>query len=250
MSQTTSSVQIAIPRDREETPFLFPAAHFIPSSKGNYSAEKRPYFFRRYSLTGGKSIIGSYSSTSGPSQKVTRKRWRRWLLPLLIGFVALVLNVVVYFLLPPEVISHLGRLGYVGAFVVAAFANATVIVPVPYYPVIARLAQALNVWGVIVAAAAGSAIGESVAYFVGRSGHRVVKESRASSWIERQMRQPWRAAIVLFAISAPPNPAFDVAGLLAGALGVPLWLFLVSVFLGRMIRMGLVAFAGLTFDWV
>lgn len=212
--------------------------------------EKRPYFFRRYSLTGGKTIVGVYSSTTGPSQKVTGKRWRRWLLPLLIGFVALVLNVVVYLLLPPEVISHLGRLGYVGAFVVAAFANATVIVPVPYYPVIARLAQALNVWGVIIAAAAGSAIGESVAYFVGRSGHRAVKETTASGWIERQMRQPWRAALVLFAISAPPNPAFDVAGLLAGALGIPLWLFLVSVFLGRIIRMGLVAFAGLTFDWV
>lgn len=188
--------------------------------------------------------------TQRPPERVTRKRWRRWLLPLLIGFAALVLNAVVYLLLPPELVSRIGRLGYVGAFVAAAFANATVIIPVPYYPVIARLAQALNVWGVIIAAAAGSAIGELVAYFVGRSGHSAVEETRAGGWVRRQMRKPWRTALVLFALSAPPNPAFDIAGLMAGALGIPLWLFLPSVFLGRIVRMTLVAFAGLTFDWV
>jgi membrane protein YqaA with SNARE-associated domain len=130
----------------------------------------------------------------------------------------------------------------------AAVANATILIPVPYYPVIARLAQALNVWGVILAAAAGSALGESVAYFVGRSGKGVVQHSSFSDWIQRQMRNKWRAALVLFLLSAPPNPAFDVAGLLAGAFGLPLWVFLISVFLGRIIRMGLVAFAGLTLN--
>jgi membrane protein YqaA with SNARE-associated domain len=180
----------------------------------------------------------------------SRKGWRRWWKPILITFAALILNALAYLLLPPQIISRLGRLGYLGSFVVAAVANATVFVPVPYYPVIARLAQALNVWGVILAAAAGSAIGESVAYFVGRSGHGAIKETRISGWMEGQMRKPWRAALVLFALSAPPNPAFDVAGLLAGALGIPLWLFLVSVFLGRIIRMALVAFAGLTLDWI
>jgi membrane protein YqaA with SNARE-associated domain len=133
---------------------------------------------------------------------------------------------------------------------VALIANATVFIPVPYYPIIARLAQVLNVWGIILAAAAGSAIGESVAFFVGRSGRRVVQESRINNWLQRQMRHPWRAGVVLFAFSAPPNPAFDVAGLIAGAFGVPLWLFLISVFLGRIVRMSLVAFAGVWFDWI
>jgi membrane protein YqaA with SNARE-associated domain len=184
------------------------------------------------------------------SAKDKPKGWRRWWKPIVIGTSALVLNAVVYLLLPPTVVAHFGRLAYAGAFVVAAIANATVFVPVPYYPIIGRLAQALNVWGVILAAAAGSAIGESVAYFVGRSSHAAIQETRVDNWMERQMRQPWRAAAVLFLLSAPPNPAFDVAGLLAGAFGIPLWLFLVSVFLGRIIRMGLVAFAGLTLDWI
>jgi len=179
------------------------------------------------------------------------KKSRRGLwVSLALGIAALVLNGVVYLLLPHRVVEHLGRFGYVGAFVVAFIANATVFIPVPYYPIIARLAQVLNVWVVIVAAAAGSALGESVAYFVGRSGRRTVQSSRINNWLQKQMRHPWRAGIVLFAFSAPPNPVFDVAGLTAGAFGVPLWLFLVSVFLGRIVRMALVVFLGVSFDWI
>lgn len=187
------------------------------------------------------------------SDQVNRspKKSKRGLwLSILIGFAALVFNGIVYLMLPHSVVERLGRLGYLGAFVVAAIANATVFVPVPYYPIIARLAEVLNVWGVILAAAAGSALGETVAYLVGRSGHRAVEQTRISNWMRRQMRHPWRAGLVLFGLSAPPNPAFDVAGLLAGALGVPLWLFLLSVFLGRIVRMSLVAFAGMAFDWI
>ncbi len=180
--------------------------------------------------------------------KQSQKRGRWWKL-LAIGFLALILNAIVYLLLPPEVTIKLGRLGYVGAFVVAGLANATVFIPVPYYPIIARLAEVLNVWGVVVAAALGSAVGESVAFFLGRTGHHEIQATRINGWIQRQMRQPWRAALVLFALSAPPNPAFDVAGLVAGALGIPFWLFFTTVFLGRIIRMSLVAFAGLTLDW-
>ena len=183
------------------------------------------------------------------SRNVRKKRRGLWL-SIAIGFAALVLNVIAYVMLPNDVVAHLGRLGYLGAFVVAAIANATVFIPVPYYPVIARLAQVLNVWGIILAAAAGSALGETVAYLVGRTGRSAVQQTRINNWMQRQMRHPWRAGVVLFAFSAPPNPAFDVAGLLAGAFGVPLWLFLVSVFLGRIVRMSLVAFAGLAFDWL
>ncbi len=180
----------------------------------------------------------------------TPSRWRVWRGPILIGLLALALNVAAYLLLPPNLVAHLGVLGYLGAFIIAGVANATVLIPVPYYPIIARLAQVLNVWGVIVAAAAGSTIGELVAFFVGRTGKGVVESTRMNVWIQKQMLHPWRAALVLFGLSAPPNPAFDVAGLLAGAFGIPVWLFLVSVFFGRIIRMSLVAFAGLRFDWI
>lgn len=183
---------------------------------------------------------------------VVKRQWRRWIVPLMVGITALLLNLVVYFLLPKEIIAAIGAYGYAGAFAVAAIANASIILPIPYYPVIARLAQALDVWGVIVAAAAGSAAGsaagESVAFFVGRAGSGPIQETRISRFMERQMRHPSCAAIVLFAFAAPPNPAFDIAGLIAGALDLSFWLFLASVFLGRIVRMSLVAFVGLTID--
>jgi len=59
-----------------------------------------------------------------------------------------------------------------------------------------------------------------------------------------------RAPLVLFALSAPPHAAFDVARVLAGAFDVPFWVFLASKFLGRIIRMVLGAFAGLSFGYI
>jgi membrane protein YqaA with SNARE-associated domain len=168
--------------------------------------------------------------------------WRRWLRPLLAGVLVVILNVVAYLLIPVDLAQRLGAFGYLGAFAVAAVANATVVVPVPYFGVLAVLGAALNPWGVVLAAAAGSALGESVAFFVGRSGKSAAAETRFYRWVQGQLRTRWRAGLVLFLLSAPPNPAFDVAGLLAGALGVPLWLFLLAVFLGRIIRMALVVF--------
>jgi membrane protein YqaA with SNARE-associated domain len=172
-------------------------------------------------------------------------RWQLWLRPVLLGLLVAGANVAVFLLLPPELLERLGGFGYLGAFVSAAFANATVLVPVPYYPLLIRLAQAFDPWGVVVAAAAGSVVGELVAYAVGRSGRQAVEETRFYRWVQRQLSHPWRAPLVLFALSAPPNPLFDVAGLLAGALGIPVSIYVISTFLGRLVRMAIVVFLGL-----
>lgn len=180
-----------------------------------------------------------------PLPSAASLRWRALLRALLLGLGVVIINVLVYLLLPPAWIEKLGAFGYLGAFVTAAFANATVLVPVPYYPLLIRLGQALNPWGVVLAGAAGSVLGELVAYAVGRSGRQAVEESTFYRWVHRQMGHPWRVPLVLFAISAPPNPFFDVAGLIAGALGVPLWIYVGSTFAGRLVRMATVIWLGL-----
>jgi membrane protein YqaA with SNARE-associated domain len=86
-----------------------------------------------------------------------------------------------------------------------------------------------------------------VAFFVGRSGRGAVQDTRFYRWVHMQMRHPWRAFAVLFGLSAPPNPAFDVAGLAAGALGLPYWLFFTAVLLGRMVRIALFVLVGVQF---
>ena len=159
--------------------------------------------------------------------------------PALAALALVAFNIVVSLL--PIDYSVLGNYAFFGVFLVTAIANATTIVPVPYIPIVACIAQQSNLFGLIIPAGAlGSMLGESVAFFVGRSGRDVIDDTRFYRWVQRQLLKPWRAFLVLFLLAAPPNPLFDIAGLTAGALGLPYWLFATAVFLGRLIRIGLI----------
>ena len=190
----------------------------------------------------------SESLQPAPSADHAAAKRRATIRTIAIGVVAVVLNVLAYALLPPDLARRLGAFSYLGVFLVTLLANATTIVPTPYIPIVACMAaQSDNLPLVIVAGALGSALGESVAFFVGRTGRAIIEETRFYLWVHRQLQHPWRAFVVLFGLSAPPNPAFDVAGLAAGALDVPYWLFFTAVFLSRMIRIGIIAAAGIQF---
>ena len=180
-----------------------------------------------------------------PSPSDTPAPRRRALLrPIIVGTAFLIINVIVYLL--PIDYSIFGNYAYGGVFLITLIANATVVIPIPYIPVVARIAAEVDsVALVILLSALGSALGESVAFFVGRSGKGVIEETRFYTWVQRQLQHPWRAFLLLFALAAPPNPVFDIAGLSAGALGLPYWMFFTAVFLGRTIRMGLISVAGL-----
>jgi membrane protein YqaA with SNARE-associated domain len=189
------------------------------------------------------------NDTTPPIASSTMARRRRTLRPALIGLVALLFNVALFLWLSTDTarawLATFGSYTYLGVFLITAIANATVIIPVPYPALIASVAaRSDNLALVILAGALGSALGESVGFFVGRSGRGAIEETHFYKWVQRQLRHPWRAFIVLLLLAAPPNPAFDVAGLTAGALGLPYWLFLSAVFLGRIIRIGLIALAG------
>ena len=180
-----------------------------------------------------------------PVAVVRARRARYWRLAALV-VAAIGLNVLVLFI-PPSWIEGLrgyNVLGYLVAFGVTALANASVVVPIPYPGVIAQLARVLgNPVGVALAGAAGSTLGETTAFLIGRAGRGVVEDTRFYRWLKPQLRSPTRAFVVLFLLSAPPNPFFDVAGLTAGSLGVSFRIFLVATFLGRIIK--LLIFAGL-----
>jgi membrane protein YqaA with SNARE-associated domain len=173
-------------------------------------------------------------------------RYRVWLKPLLAGMVFLALNVLAYTWLSSTggqaLLASLRGYAALGAFLVMLVANATVVVPVPWPGIlIPIIQQSESLLPVLLAGALGSAIGESVAFFVGRSGRGMVQETRFYRWVQRQLQHPWRAFAALLLLSAPPNPAFDVAGLTAGAMGLPFWMFFVAVLLGRVIRIAIIA---------
>jgi len=187
--------------------------------------------------------IAAGSDVIAPLDPGRTKRWRKWVAPIVLGLLVTAGNVGIYWLKIDYRIF--GAYAYLGVFIVTLIANATTIVPVPYITVVACIAgQSNNLVLVALAGALGSALGESVAFFVGRSGRAIAEETRFYGWVKRQMRHPWRAFAVLFGLAAPINPVFDIAGLAAGALGVPYWLFFTAVFLGRLIRFWLIALAG------
>lgn len=179
------------------------------------------------------------SSDTARSQQPVTVWWKYGRIALLL-IAALGLNMLVLLIPRPwlESLRPYGLLGYVVAFGITALANASVIIPVPYPGLIAILNCVLgNALGLAVAGAAGSTVGESTAFVVGRAGKGVVEDTRFYRWVKRQLRTPLRAFIVLFLLSAPPNPFFDVAGLTAGSLGVPFWVFFTATFLGRIVKM-------------
>jgi membrane protein YqaA with SNARE-associated domain len=185
--------------------------------------------------------------TVSKAEEQSPKPARLWLRPVLIGLILVAINIVIYLLLPDDLEARIGNFGYLSAFLSALLANASVVIPVPYYPLLIRLGQSFDPIWVTLLAAAGSTIGELTAFYVGRSGRGAVENTRFYRWTQEQLSHRWRAPLTLFGLSAVPNPAFDVAGLLAGAMGIPLWMFVVTVFPGRIIRMGTVIAFGLLF---
>jgi uncharacterized membrane protein YdjX (TVP38/TMEM64 family) len=167
------------------------------------------------------------------------QRTNYWKIALML-IAALGLNLVVL-MIPLTWIEGLrghGTLAYLAAFAITALANASVIVPIPYPGLIALLARVMgSPFDIAIAGAAGSTLGETTAFIVGRVGKTAVEDTRFYRWLKHQLRTPLRAFVILFLLSAPPNPFFDVAGLTAGSLGVPFWIFAVATFLGRILKM-------------
>jgi membrane protein YqaA with SNARE-associated domain len=184
---------------------------------------------------------GLETSTASSDQPAQGSVARRRLL-IALGLVGvLALNFAAYWILTrPAVHDWLDGLVafiYPGVFLLSLCANLTVLIPVPYNGVlIAVLHQAPLPWLAALLAAAGSVLGELTGYAAGRAGRAAVSETRAVRWTTAQMSTPWRSFLFLLVFSAPPNPVFDMAGIAAGTLKVPLRIFLVAVFLGRCVR--------------
>lgn len=174
---------------------------------------------------------------------IRHRSWLRWGAALL---ALAALNVVVYLLLgtgpAQELIGSLQGMEVVGAFLLALLTNLTVALPVPYNPIVLQMMEASDVpWLIAVVVALGASLGEITGYLAGRAGRGSFTGTRFGDWIARQLRHPMRAFWVIIAVSAPPFPAFDVAGMAAGALGVRWWLFFSAAFLGRLLRFALFA---------
>ena len=146
-------------------------------------------------------------------------------------------------------VRALEQLGYLGAFLTMFVGNATVILPVPGLIVVFALGHTLNPLLVGLAGGPGAALGELVGYFAGFSGSGVIKNTGLYQRVEGWVKRYGPAAIAVLA--AIPNPAFDLAGLVSGALGIRWWQFLLAAGIGKTIQAIAIAYAGsLSIGWV
>jgi uncharacterized membrane protein YdjX (TVP38/TMEM64 family) len=91
----------------------------------------------------------------------------------------------------------------------------------------------------------GVALGELSGYLAGFSGQAVVERvafyERLTGWMRKHPRLSYFAILILAFV---PNPLFDLAGVAAGALKIPLWKFLVPCAIGKILKMAMFAYAG------
>lgn len=132
--------------------------------------------------------------------------------------------------------------GYLGIFLISVIANATIILPVPGVALTFTLGAVFHPVGVALAAGAGATIGELTGYLAGFSGRGLVKESRYYSTVEDWMRRFGGWIVLLLALI--PNPLFDIAGAVAGAMRMPVLKFMFWGFLGKTMKMLAFAYAG------
>lgn len=132
--------------------------------------------------------------------------------------------------------------GYPGVFVLAFLSNATVLLPAPGIAVVFAMGGVFNPLAVGLAAGAGGALGEISGYLAGFSGQAVIERAgiyeRMVAWMGRN--GDW----TILLLAALPNPFFDITGIAAGVLKMPIWRFLFWCWLGVTIKMVAFAYLG------
>jgi len=179
------------------------------------------------------------------SEEETRQaKARRWTKQHWVG-VLLVAGIVVVFVavyLLSKVMGDAWLYGYLGIFIISLMASATLIIYIPAFPVIFVMGAVLNPFLVALMVGLAEPIGELTGYMAGYSGKVALQNRRFYTRLEPWMRR--RLPLVLFGLSAIPNPLTDIGGLAAGALRYPIWKFLLVMFAGKTVKGLLVAFAG------
>jgi membrane protein YqaA with SNARE-associated domain len=135
--------------------------------------------------------------------------------------------------------------GYPGIFLFSILANATILIPIPGVIFTSAMGAVFNPLWVAVAAGAGAALGELSGYLAGFSGQAVVENAKRYEQVVKWMDKYGDITILVLAFI--PNPLFDLAGMTAGILKMPVWKFLIYCVIGKILKMMMFAYAG---EWV
>ena len=139
-------------------------------------------------------------------------------------------------------VEFLQQFGYMGIFLISLISSATVFIPLPGFAVVFAMGAVLNPVLVGIVAGLGSGIGELSGYLAGFAGHSAVTRTKLFMAHKEQIGKKGPLAIFLLAFF--PNPVFDVAGVAAGAIKMPVLKFLLAAVAGKIARYIIVAQIG------
>ena len=145
-----------------------------------------------------------------------------------------------------ELVQRFSQWGYVSSFLISLIGSATVILPAPGLALIIALGAHLNPVLLGVVAGCGSGLGELTGYFAGKAGRNLVSRQGRFNSILHHMTTRYTSP-VLFFLAILPLPVFDFAGILAGALRMPILRFLTIVISGKIIKHVGAAYLGAEF---
>jgi len=164
--------------------------------------------------------------SSFPKEKATS------LLTLILA-IAITIGFFILFRYYPETIRRFENYGYLGAFLISLISSATVILPAPGLILLIGIGSASNPVLVGLLGSIGGSIGEMTGYMLGRGGRGFAKNNkwmlRAEGWMKK------RGFLTIFLFSLIPFLPIDIAGIVAGALHLKVWKFLLACFLGKTI---------------
>ena len=178
-----------------------------------------------------------------PSQVLEVAGRFRWRLEytLLVGVALMLTLFVIGFFYFSTDVSNLASYGYFGVFVISLVGAASILLPSPAVVSVLGGGALLNdflgvpAWfWVGIVAGLGEAIGEFSGYAAGYGGRVFIEDRPSYARIRRWMER--RGALTLFVMSTIPNPAFDLVGLTAGAVQMPMRRFFLSVLAGKTIK--------------
>ena len=152
------------------------------------------------------------------------------------------LGITVAIILLRQRLAQFEAYGYLGIFVISIVGNATVLLPVPSLLVVFAGGTAFSPLLTGLVAGLGEPLGELTGYLAGYGGRAVIENREHYERMRRWMQR--RGFVTILVLSAIPNPLFDLAGITAGALHMPVWEFLIACWLGKTLKALVIAWLG------
>lgn len=155
-------------------------------------------------------------------------------------FAAIAIFLLVLYIQP--YLIQFSSFGYLGVFLISLVSSATLFLPAPGWVSVIALGKVLDPFLVGICAGVGSGLGEITAYLAGSGARNIAHYEQKFAQYISIIRKYEAAAVFVFAFI--PNPLFDVAGIIAGALGIRWQVFIIATVAGRIARYILLAYFG------